>query len=215
MAEERDLVSILREKQLIRVAYDIDQTTALVHPLMISNFNVANGTNFTVKDHVDWDFKALGSNYMEMMPFYAKVWINQWRQIPLLGNADNIKDIGRYYDFSFLTTRSLTMAEVTGRTINTMGKWLKMKKLDGIPVEICDPKQNKARDFDRDVYVDDSPRLADTVQNMEGKFMLLIDQRYNREVKDTDNIMRVTADDAAKVLMSAARIESVRKVRRI
>ena len=214
VGEERDLVVVLAEKRLIRVAIDVDQTVALVHPLMIENFNKANGTNFTIEDHVDWDFKALGSNYVEMMPFYAKVWIEQWRQIPLIADPEQIKALGKYYESGFLTTRSPTNEGITGGTVDTMNEWFKMHGLGGVPVDICDPRQNKARDWDRDVYVDDSPRLADTVQGMEGKFLLLIDQRYNRDVKDGERIMRVAdADEAVRVLKSAARIEAVRKVR--
>jgi hypothetical protein len=56
---------------------DIDETWASIHKIMIEElYNKAKGTRYTVEDHADWDFKAIGSNYVEMMGFYVETWKN-------------------------------------------------------------------------------------------------------------------------------------------
>ncbi len=194
---------------LPRIALDIDSTWAGIDQIILDNFNKAKGTNFTIEDHTDWDFKNLGSSYVEMMPFYVSAWVDRWKEIPFLGDLSLTVELTKDYYVSLLTTRSPTSEGVTGGTVDTMHEWIRLHGIDKIlpPAQICDPKQNKAKDFDYDAYIDDSPRLADTVMQMPGKIQFLVDQRYNREVEDDGKkIIRVQdANHAMRLLIEVAR----------
>lgn len=192
-----------------KIAVDIDSTWADVLPVILDNFNKAKGTNFNVKDHIDWDFNSLGSNYMEMMLFYVSAWRERWQEIAFLGSIQTTIELTKCYNVSMLTTRSPTAEGVTGGTVDTMHEWIRLHGIDKIlaPPQICDPKLNKARDFDYDAYIDDSPRLADTIMQMPGKIQFLVNQRYNQEVKDDGKkVIRVNdVNHAMRILIEVAR----------
>lgn len=204
-----ELKSLLRDGKGLRVAIDIDETLAMVHALMLANFNKAHGTNFTVKDHTDWDFRSIGSSYSEMMPFYTQVWREQWREIPFAGDIKMLGELAGHYTVNLLTTRSATERGMTGGTVDAMNEWIRLHGIDLVlpaPI-ICNPKQDKAIDFDYHIYVDDSPVLAKTVERMDGKSLFLIDHPYNRCISDDGKkIIRVeNAQKATAALISIAR----------
>ena len=206
-----ELKALLRDGRQLKVAVDMDETLAKIHPLMIANFNKVNGTNFTVKDHIDFGFKNLGSCHEEMMPFYVQVWKEQWREIPLNVDVKLLGELAKYYEVNILTARSPNAKGETGGTVDALNEFLKLHKINLVlpPPVLCDPKYDKARDFDYDIYVDDSPRLAETIAKMDGKTLLLIDHLYNRYVKeDGKKIIRVeSAQKAIATLILLARKE--------
>ena len=202
----KELASLLRDEQKIKVALDVDSTIADILPLMISDFNKIKGTSFTVDDCTDWNFTSIGSNYLEMMPLYVNVWKNRWQDIQFTANVEHINELIKYYDVSLLTTRSATNEGITGGTVDTMHKWLNLHNLGHISVQICDPKQNKARDFDYQIYLDDSPGLAETIEKMDRKLIFLVDQKYNQHILESERVRRVPNVQAAvNLLVDAAR----------
>ncbi len=219
MEAPRELVSLLRDtdKHPIRVALDIDETIATVLPLWLESLNKAKGTNFTVEDHKDYNFRSINSSYEEAMPHYVKAWVEQYEQIPFSGDVKQIMELTDYYTVHLLTTRSPTKEGATGGTVDAMHEWLRIKGLSGLHVEICDPSQNKATDFDYHIYIDDSPVLAKTIAaGPEGKFMLLIDHKYNEEIKNGPRVLHVANSKVAtKLLLDLARreIAITRKIR--
>ena len=81
---------------------DIDETIADVHKVMIALYNEKKGTHYTVADHKDWDFKSIGSDYVEMMGHYVEAWKNHWEKIPFMGNRMSIVQMAQYFPLNLI-----------------------------------------------------------------------------------------------------------------
>lgn len=191
-----------------KVAIDIDGTLALVHGLMIDSYNRKKGTNFSVENLTEWGFKSIGSTYAEMMAIYVNVWKNQWKDIPFSANPNQIMKLAEYYTVHLLTSRSASNKGMTGGTVDSLNAWRQMHGIgeDRIHMEICPPKHDKSEKFDYDIYIDDSPKLAESIKvNGAGARLLLVDTPYNRAGKEGKGVIRVAdASEAILLLLSAA-----------
>ncbi|MCL4365524.1 hypothetical protein M1590_04335 [Candidatus Marsarchaeota archaeon] len=192
----------------VRVAIDIDHTLAVIAPLMLAAFNRDHGTSFTADDHADYEFRSIGSNYEEMMPYYTEVWKSQYKQIPFSGNVGQIKELTKYYEVNILTARSQNNEGPTGGTVDAMHDWLRINGLGDIHVEICDRMKSKVADFDYHVYIDDSPVLAKEIESTEGRFMFLVSHRYNEHIANGPRVLHVAKSEVAtNALLDIARKE--------
>jgi 5'(3')-deoxyribonucleotidase len=186
----------------VHISIDIDQTLAGVHEVMIALYNKAKGTRYTVADHTDWDFKSIGSNYAEMMTFYVKAWKDHWREIMLMGNRDSLIESEQYFVQDISSSRDYHGP--TGGTTDTTVQWLNMQRLDWLPYFFDSTKINKL-DMKYEIYIDDSPKLAEDITARNSSFQLLIDRPYNRYLRNSDRILRVSGfDEAAAEIISAA-----------
>lgn len=185
-----------------KVAVDVDSTLAEVHEIMIELYNARKGKSYTVKDHTDWDFKAIESSYEEMMVLYSEAWRDHHRRIKFLGNIHSLAKLSDSYSLEILTTRSPDNDGVTGGTVPGLKVWLAMHKLDSLPLIVCPPHRSKA-DMDYQIYIDDSPTLAAEIEKRPGKVMLLIDRPYNRRLKDSESVIRVRDIEAACELLAS------------
>ncbi len=197
-----ELGSLLRKGQP-RVALDVDGTMANVLDLMLAGYNTKHGTTYTAADHRDWNFKSINSNYEEMMHFYTDAWKNNYRSIKFTGDSAQMRELARHYEVSIVTTRSPDSSGATGGTVENLQNWLKMHGLDSYPLEVCPPDKSKA-DMGYDIYIDDSPKVAEEVI-AKGKLILLIDMPYNRYIRDGDSVVRVkNVQEAMQVLIESA-----------
>ncbi len=184
------------------VALDIDEVLALVHPVMIELYNKEKGTHYTMKDHTDWDFKGIGSNYLEMMVHYTNAWKDHWGEIALGGDRRNIIELGQYFVTDIASARDHD--SITGESVDGTDKWIRMQKLDWMPYFYDSTKINK-KIMEYTVNVDDSPRLANSFLFADSGFLLLVDKPYNRHISDSERILRVEGiDRAAHELIEAA-----------
>ncbi|MHB1829906.1 MAG: 5' nucleotidase, NT5C type [Candidatus Micrarchaeaceae archaeon] len=198
----------------LKVAIDIDGTLAAVHGMMITAYNKIKGTNFTVEDIKDWGFKSIGSTYAEMMLIYVDIWRNRWRDIPFTVDINQISALTNYYLVHLLTSRSASEGGLTGGTTDALNEWREIHGIgeDKIHLVICPPTKDKATSFDYDVYIDDSPGLARSIQHQARRArMLLVDSAYNRHIEDGKGVTRVTsAGEAIRILINLARTEKTK-----
>ncbi|MGD0728633.1 MAG: hypothetical protein ABR981_00980 [Candidatus Micrarchaeaceae archaeon] len=204
-AETRaSLRSMLRLDRSIVIAIDIDQTLADVHTVMIKLYNEAKGTSYTVEDHKDWDFKSIGSNYVEMMGFYVQAWKYHWKEIKLMGNRESLINSEEYFVQDISSTRDYHAHALTGGTCQMATAWLKMQGINWLPY-FYDATKIKKLNLRYEMYFDDSPKLAEDITSRDYSFQFLIDRPYNRYIPDTDRIMRVSGiDEASQEVISAA-----------
>lgn len=197
------LRSIVRPGKIVHVEIDVDEVLAKVHEIMITNYNKAKGTHYTINDHKDWDFKSIGSDYTEMMGFYVDAWKNHYDKIKLAANPQVILELGQYFTLDIASSRDYY--GTTGGTSESLGAWIDMHKLQWMP-HFCDPTKINKLDQDYEVNIDDSPRLAKELMLRKSGFLLLVDRPYNRDLEQSTRILRVDGfDGAAKELIRAAR----------
>jgi 5'(3')-deoxyribonucleotidase len=199
------LMSLIRHGERTHgtiVSIDIDQSLANVHEVMIGLYNKSKGTTYTVEDHKDWDFKSIGSNYNEMMSFYVDAWKNHWKEIKLMGHREGLIRSEEYFVQDISSSRD--HYGLTGGTTDSTNKWLSMQGLNWLPVFFDATKIRKSL-LAYQIYIDDSPKLADEIQQTGKAFQFLIDRPYNRYIRDSPTIMRVPSfDDASAEMIRGA-----------
>lgn len=187
------------------VSIDIDETIAEVHEVMLRNYNRVKGTNYTIADHKDWDFKSVGSNYLEMMKFYVDAWKNHWEEIRFMGNKYSLIRVEEYFTQDVSSSRDWNERDgPTGGTIEGTEKWLFANGINWLPY-FFDQTKIKKFDLKYEIYVDDSPKLAEEIISRSRRFQFVIDKPYNRHIPDTERTMRVSGiDEFSEELISAA-----------
>lgn len=204
---------MVRGRSYLRGGLDVDETLAAVHKIMIEDlYNKAKGTHYTVKGHTDWDFKAIGSNYAEMMGFYVETWKNHHSRIPFIGNLEEIRELSQYMLLDILTSRSSDGMGITAGTLTGLDAWRCAHQLDYLPL-VTSPDSIDKREFRYPMLFDDSPRLAATVQESGEGVLFLVSKAYNMNIKESKKIFRVADVNVAfSALLEAMRVEGIPKL---
>lgn len=197
-----ELRSLLRDNAgSLKVAIDVDNTIAMVIPVWFEIASRATGKLFVPEHHASYDFKDIGSTYEEMLPHYVTAWRDYHNQIPFSGNVGHIEELANHYVVHLLTTRSPDDNGLTGGTVPAMREWLRIQGLGKVPVETCDPSISKVT-FDYHVYIDDSPSLALEIAETPGKFILLVDHKFNERVPNSSRVLHVAnSEKATRILL--------------
>jgi hypothetical protein len=215
--DKEELVEVLRpmirNRMHLSGGIDIDETLAEVHEIMIEDlYNKAKGTHYRVEDHTDWDFRSIGSNYVEMMGFYVETWKNHHDRIPFIGNLETIRELSQYVLLDEFTARSVDDAGVTAGTLPGLYAWRRAQQLDYLPI-VVSPEQINKIEFRYPMLFDDSPRLAARVEENGSGILFLVDKPYNRDIKESKRVFRVADVNVAfGALLEALRCEGSRKM---
>jgi 5'(3')-deoxyribonucleotidase len=187
----------------VQIAIDMDEVIAEVHEVMIAIYNRAKGTVYTIEDHKDWDFRSVGSNYEEMMGYYVDAWRNHWKEIRLIGDKEKIIELGQYFVLDIVSSRGGD--GVTDGTCDGADSWIRMHKLEWMPV-FFDSTGIKKHILDYQLYIDDSPRLAEAIVESGRGFVLLASKPYNAHLEENSRLLRVRdIDEAVDEIISAAK----------
>ncbi|MEM1991939.1 MAG: hypothetical protein QXY58_04825 [Nitrososphaerota archaeon] len=167
----------------MKIALDLDGVLADSISVWLMIWNASKGSSLALEDVKCWDFwKELGITSGEFHRIFYKAWKN-WKLIQptepnLVSKVIMLEELGR-------------VDIVTSRPKNTRTyvlKWLERHGLGNKNIVFV--KSNKS-ELDYDVYIDDSPINAEEIASA-GKYVALYDRPWNRDVKDTDRIKRVT-----------------------
>jgi len=197
-----ELETLLRGRQPseIRVALDVEEVLAAIALPVLSLYNQINGTSYVISDVKDWRFKSINSSVSEMMPLFNKVWLEQYQNIGCYGDLKLMSELCREYSVDI----------VTGRvgTDNPLKKWLAINNLQGIPLVIHPPRTEKTV-LGYNIFIDDSPLLADEVIKTPSCVQLLVIKPWNEEaIPKHERIIRVSdVNEAAILLIRVARKE--------
>lgn len=180
----------------MKIAIDVEETLAHIHKVWVEMVNTLYKTNFSFEDITDWYFKdtkfeQIGIEPNVFLDMIEKIWEERWYEIPpteininkkieLLANVHRV-DI------------------VTQQNSNKVLQWLKKFS---IPYNsfISIPLEESKSKLDYDVFIDDSPILAEELTL--DKKLLLYDRPYNRKIKESKNIIRIyNFDQALKILL--------------
>ncbi len=166
-----------------KIALDVDGTLADVGSLWIQGYNKLKGTSYDVNDMLDWNHESIGSNISEMHDLYIKIWKDHYNGIKFEGDICRIKELCRHYEVDIVTSREYD-------TAYELGIWLEKNGLSWLPVVINNPNKDKSL-LDYDLYIDDSPILAENIDKNKSKLLYIVNRPWNRNVEETGNIIRV------------------------
>lgn len=132
--------------------------------------------------------------YDEFMHVSNNLWHNHYEEIP--PQSDNIgeasdKLIDAGYKVDIVTHRHNQDEQVKA--------WLDMH--DVHYRHFLTPSCSKI-ECDYDIYVDDKPALAEKVAQRDDKWMVIIDQQYNRDVPYSEHVERATDAYSASLVLS-------------
>ncbi len=185
-----------------RIALDMDDTLADTLSVVISRINRERGMSLTKADFKDWHMASLqkehGLSWEYTYGIYHKVWVEEWESIPALASNGLLAEASKRFSIDIVTSRS-------EGSIRYCKEWLgrHYRDIEFGGIVRAESVHEKAL-LDYDVYIDDGPTLADALieANLPGRRMLIMDQVYNRHVKeDSHMITRVRDVNEALGLM--------------
>ena len=209
MPARQTLMALLRSDKSARVSFDVDETFAGTFSVMIRLYNSVKGTGYTLTNHTDWDFKGIGSTYKEMMHFYVEAWQKHWTEIPMIVDRKNVMEVVQYVASDISTSRGGD--GLTDGTSEHVAQWVLANRLAFMPW-FCDKTTIPKADLGYEIYVDDSPRLAEKVAKSGDGLVLLVEKPYNRYIAENEQILKVAnADDAIGEIIDACQHLGIEK----
>lgn len=209
-AARQTLRQMIRKQYPFTVGIDVDETLAGVMSVAIALYNKEKGTNYTMENHKDWDFKSIGSNYVEMMGFYVDAWKDHSKEIKLLAHPLKLIELGQYFVLDAPSSRD--HEGLTGGTYEGLRDFWQRNALDQWLPFFCDATKINKLNLGYPAYVDDSPKLAEAITSRNEGFLLLVTKPYNLYIKESARVLRVDdCDHAADELINAAKKEGKAK----
>ncbi len=172
----------------MRIALDVDGVLADLLGAWLRVYQEETGRYIERSEVDSWEFWAkYGITRSEFMKYMIVAWSRWWEITPLEEDmAEDVDNLSRYGDVDIVTQRP-------AKTVSYVKKWLdkhgvKYRRFTWVP-----PRKSKS-EYSYDVYIDDSPRLAEELQQ-QGRLMLLYNQPWNSEVRCSSVIKRVNSLD--------------------
>ncbi len=194
----------------IKVSLDVDYTIANIIEPMLELHNKVNQTNFNEEDINSWSWsESLGISEENANKLYVNAWIDMSNKINFMADTKLLLELEKYYDIEIVTNRGNHLENE--KTVEPLKRWLKKHGLGGFKLIINDVDRDKST-LDYDIYIDDSPALAESISKMKNKTLFLINATYNRHVKDSENIIRVAdVNESLSRLINIANSKSALK----
>ncbi len=184
----------------------MDDTIAGVWEHVLGLHNAQSPVQVGLTDVRGWNWEGTNLTNERFYVLYNKVWRDMTHRIELLVDKKLLLKLARYYEIDIVTSRGkIPQAETT---IAPLRKWLAKNGINKFRLVITDEIPGKEV-LGYDIYIDDSPVLAEAISRSEKKMMFLVDQTYNRDVEDSKNVKRVVdANEALRALAAIAESES-------
>ncbi|MEM2114762.1 MAG: hypothetical protein QXS12_04845 [Candidatus Caldarchaeum sp.] len=182
----------------MRIAVDVDGVLADLAGMIIKIYKEETGVEIPRESITEWEFwHRLSMTRQQFMGLIVKSW-SRWREITPTEDdiAEDVMNLARHGVVDVLTQRP-------AETINPVKLWLKnhdvvYRSFTWVPL------RSSKLNFVYDVYIDDSPRLADQFP-LKNRILMVYDQPWNRNVQPRNNIVRVSSlDEAAKIIEAGA-----------
>lgn len=180
---------------MLRIALDVDGVLADTMRLWIRLWNRRSGMKIGYEDLVEWDFwRRLGLTSGEFMELMRDAW-RMWRELPptepnLSEKVARLRTLGRV---DIVTARPRDAERYTLL-------WLEAHRIPFDDIVWMRSSRVKAS-LDYDVFIDDSPHLADGCA-LRAKILLLYDRPWNRGVAEDCRLIRRirSLDEAYRVI---------------
>ena len=191
-------VEYCREGGLLRIALDLDGVLADTMKAWLRIWNKRAEEKLVYGDLVEWDFwRNLGISEDEFMDIMNDAW-RMWKAIPptepnLSEKVSKLRSLG---SVDVVTARP---RETEKYVLN----WLEHRKIIYDNYVWIRSSRMKPK-LDYDVFIDDSPLLADGCI-LRRKLLLLYDQPWNRRVPEHQYVRRIKGLNEAYAILSRLR----------
>lgn len=172
----------------MRIALDVDGVLADLAGMILRIYGEDTGV-WLERDFVtEWEFwTKLGMSRREFVDLIVRAW-SRWEEIKPLEDdlAEDTAILGKLGRVEILTQRPAV-------TIEPVKKWLRKHGISYHGFTWVPLKSSKSL-YTYDVYIDDSPRLAEHLRRLRRR-LLLYEQPWNTSVPASDNVVRVRSLD--------------------
>ncbi|MEM4189343.1 MAG: hypothetical protein QW544_02350 [Candidatus Caldarchaeum sp.] len=172
----------------MHIALDVDGVLADLAGMIIKVYREETGVTIDRSMITEWEFwHKLSMTRQQFMDMIVRAW-SRWIEIQPLEHdlSEDVEALSKVGVVDILTQRPV-------QTIDFVKQWLKHHNIRYRSFTWVPLKTSKAT-FVYDVYIDDSPRLAEKLQNT-NRLMFLYEQPWNRNVNSRSNIIRVKSLD--------------------
>ena len=178
-----------RSRKLARVALDVDETIADVIPHILKLHNKAKSTDYKLYHIRDWAWTGMNISNMEFRKHYSTVWHKMSHAIDLLVDKALLLEVSRHYEIDLVTKRA--NVPLVEATVVPLRKWLEKHGMDKYRLVVSDMRHEKDV-LEYDIYIDDSPKLAENISKYSNKKLFLVNRPHNKYYRiKSDNIVRV------------------------
>lgn len=180
----------------MRIAVDFDGTLADTMSLVVQLMNFKHGTNYRPEDVDSWTFweTAVGSmdDFWTIYDIMDRTHLRRAIRPTSPFATPTIKRLLQNgHNVSLLTSNS-------HRASRDMAAWLFGHGLDIEVITLGRKTASQKADERFDLFIDDAPHLAEEIMKRPDKKMILVDQRWNRDVVCRGNVYRL--DDWERAL---------------
>jgi 5'(3')-deoxyribonucleotidase len=184
----------------LAVALDVDQVMAHAFLLVVDLVNKQTDSDYIYEDLKEYPEPPkpfLNVTNAEFWKLYDVAWNEHWEEIGRLGEKKLYIELFSSFKVDIVSSRGEEAAE-------PLRKWMK-KYYPEIEARLVVLKKFGDKSvLPYQVYIDDAPRLPGKIELMEGKLVLLVDAPYNRDIKESNKVVRVAnVNDACRRLLSA------------
>ncbi len=179
----------------MRIGLDVDGVLADLVGMIIKIYREETGLSIDRSHITEWEFwKKLSMTRQQFISLLIKAW-ERWEEVEPVEDdlAEDVEDLSKIGRVDILTQRPAA-------TIVNVKKWLKRHNVRYSSFTWVPLKMSKA-DIFYDVYIDDSPRLAEKL-SLTDRTLLLYEQPWNINVKTRKNVIRVKSLDEAVQLLN-------------
>jgi uncharacterized HAD superfamily protein len=175
------------------VALDADQVLAKTFDLIVEMINEKKGTKHTLEDMKTYPHpgtRFLGITTEEFNEMFDNLWASGWKRIGSIADPDLLFIFCKVFKADVVSSRGEEAAK-------PLRDWIKHNYPKVNLKVVAVPKYSDKTLLPYQIFIDDAPRLAESISKMNDKLLLLIDAPYNRKIKETSNIIRFKDVNAA------------------
>jgi len=179
---------------MLRIALDVDGVLADMVATLLKVYEEETGIRIRREEVDSWDFwSKYGITRQHFVQLLVKTW-SRWDEIKPTEEdlSEDVKQLNEIGHVDILTQRP-------AKTIRYVKEWLEQHDIRYRNFTWVPLKTTKAN-YQYDVFIDDSPRLAEELVKR-NKPMLLYSQPWNASVNETKTLRRVKSlDECVEIL---------------
>ncbi len=197
------------QKQL-RVALDVDQVLVNAFEAAMQLINETRGEHHTMTELTDYPRKGgtiFGIPYEEWTGFYERAWAERWSVMQRLVDEAAIATLMQHYAVDLVTSRG-------DDSVAFLKGWLGANYPNLKFNIVVSKKGSDKAELPYDIYIDDAPRLANSISGKGGKMVFMVRWPHNAQLEGiAANVKFVrSGTEACNVLVEAARTQRSQKV---
>lgn len=175
----------------LKIAVDVDNVILDIIGKFIERYNQTNGTSVKFDDWDNWDYhQKLGMSDEIAYSWFRDIQANAMEMEALDWRiASYLEKMNEYFVVDIVSARPRHSLPALIKKLSSLGieKNSHYRKIVTVPTH---PKDAKIR-CNYDIYLDDNPNLARSLNEKNGKKILLYDQPWNRQIECNKNVYRV------------------------